>query len=71
MSKVQSLLAARDAAHAAHEAEKGRLAALGMNSKARYEALKPLKAAVDEAHALYYAAAKRRAHAELTAAGFN
>ena len=64
---VAELKATLDAAAAAHNSERDRLAAAGLNSKARYEALKPLKAAQDAANAAYVAAAKRKVHAGLTA----
>lgn len=63
---IESLKQTADAAFAAHEAKKAELAAQGLNSKAREKALKNLKAAYQEAHAVYAAAAKRGIHAELT-----
>ena len=64
---VAALKATLDAATDAYNAERDRLAACGLNSKARYEALKPLKAAQDAANSAYVAAAKRKVHAGLTA----
>lgn len=52
-TKIAALKQVLDTAAAAHDAERHRLAALGLNSKARYEQLKPLKAAVDAANAAY------------------
>ena len=52
-TKIAALKQALDSAVAAHDAERDRLAAAGLNSKARYEQLKPLKAAVDAANSAY------------------
>lgn len=52
-TKIAALKQTLDSAVAAHDAERDRLAAAGMNSKARYEQLKPLKDAVDAANAAY------------------
>lgn len=52
-TKIAALKQALDAAVAAHDSERDRLAAAGLNSKARYEQLKPLKAAVDAANSVY------------------
>ncbi len=57
MAKHHELKNALDAARAAYEAEKARLTALGLKSKERYEALKPLKAVKDAANAAYVQAA--------------
>lgn len=65
-TKVNELKAALDQAHAVYEAKKARLAAAGLNSKARYEALKPLKAIEDAANAAYVAAAHGEIKKELT-----
>lgn len=50
---IQSLKERADAAVAAYQAENARLAALGMKSRDRYEACRPLKAAQDAAWAAY------------------
>ena len=52
-AEIAALKQVLDNAVAAHDAERDRLAALGLNSKARYEQLKTLKAAVDAANAAY------------------
>ena len=52
-TKIEALKQVLDAAVAAHDSERDRLAAAGLNSKARYEQLKPLKAAVDAANRAY------------------
>jgi hypothetical protein len=51
--KIASLKANLDAAVAAHNAERDRLATLGLKSGERYALLKPLKDAVDAANAVY------------------
>lgn len=66
MSKIEELKQAAEAAFAAHESKKAELAAQGLNSKAREKALRELKAAYQQAHEVYAAAAKRGIHAELT-----
>lgn len=48
-TKIEVLEQAAADATAAHDAERDRLAAAGLNSKARYPLLKPLKAAADAA----------------------
>ena len=48
----------------AHDAERDRLAALGLKSAERYIQLKPLKKAADDAYAMYSAEAKKSAFAE-------
>jgi len=53
MEDVQSLKQAAQAALASHDAERDRLAALGLNSQERYALLKPFKTAADTAHAAY------------------
>lgn len=63
---IAALKQAAEQAVADHDAERDRLAALGLKSAERYLLLKPLKAAADQAHAAYAAAAKRGIHAELT-----
>lgn len=52
-TKIEALKQASAEATAAHDAERDRLAALGMKSGERYLLLKPLKAAADAAHAAY------------------
>lgn len=52
-TKIAAMKQVLDTAAAAHDAERDRLAALGLNSKARYEQLKSLKAAVDAANSAY------------------
>ena len=64
-AKTNELKQALDTAHAAYIAEQSRLAALGLNSKARYEALKPLKAAEDAANKSYVSAAHGAIRKEL------
>jgi hypothetical protein len=56
-AKVQALKATLDQATEAYNVEQARLVAAGLNSKARYEALKPLKAAQDAANSAYVKAA--------------
>ena len=55
---VNELKQALDAAQAAYVAEQARLTDAGLKSKERYEALKPLKAAVDAANVAYVDAAQ-------------
>lgn len=50
---TNELKQALDAAQAAYVAEQARLTEAGLKSKDRYEALKPLKAAVEAANAAY------------------
>lgn len=52
-AKIEALKATLDAAVAAHDSKKEELTSAGLNSKARYEALKELKAAVDAANSAY------------------
>lgn len=52
-TKTAELKQALDTAVAAHNAERDRLSALCLNSKARYEQLKTLKADVDAANSAY------------------
>ncbi len=52
-TKIAALKQSLDIAVAVHDAERDRLATIGLNSKARYEQLKPLKAAVDAANSAY------------------
>lgn len=64
-TKIAALRQTLDGAVAAHDAERDRLAALGLNSKARYELLKPLKAAVDSANSDLNKFAKSQINREL------
>jgi hypothetical protein len=57
---INELKAAAEKAHAQYENEQARLVALGMKSKDRYEALKPLKAAADEAWGAYKEAGTKK-----------
>lgn len=66
-NKIEALKQALDAAVAAHDAERDRLAAAGLKSAARYEALKPLKAAMDAANAAYVKAAHGNVRRQLDA----
>lgn len=66
---VATLKQASDLAAAAHDAERDRLAAAGLNSKARYPLLKALKQASNDAYAAYRAAAVRKCHAVMTEMG--
>lgn len=52
-AKIEQLKAVLDAASNAYNAKKDELVATGLNSKQRYEVLKPLKAAEDAANAEY------------------
>jgi len=52
-AKIEELKQAAKLANYAYEAEKARLVADGIKSNARYELLKPLKSAADEAHSIY------------------
>lgn len=53
ITKIDELKQVLDAAVAAHDAERDRLAAAGLKSAERYLLLKPLKAAVDAANRAY------------------
>lgn len=64
-AKINELKAIAEAAGKAHDDEKARLASLGLKSQARYELLKPLKAAADKAHAEYAQYAKGQIAKEL------
>lgn len=66
-SKIEALKQALDAAVVAHNTERDRLAASGLKSAARYEALKPLKAVVDAANAAYVKAAHGQINRKLSA----
>jgi hypothetical protein len=66
-AKIAELKQILDAAVAAHDGERDRLAAAGFNSKARYEQLKPLKAAVDAANRAYVGFAHGQINRELDA----
>lgn len=52
-AKIEGLKQIAVTAQTAYLAEQARLAALGLNSKARYPLLKTLKAVVDSSHAAY------------------
>jgi hypothetical protein len=64
-AKIEALKQAAAEATAAHDAERDRLAALGLKSGERYLLLKPLKAAADAAHAEYVKAAHGAIKGEL------
>jgi hypothetical protein len=64
-AKINELKAIAAEAGKAHDDEKARLAGLGLKSQARYELLKPLKAAADKAHAEYVKFAKGQIAKEL------
>lgn len=64
-AKINTLKQALDAAFDAHEGEKARLIAAGLNSKARYPLLKDLAAAVSAANAAYVKAAHGAIRKEL------
>jgi len=64
-AKINELKAIAETAGKAHEDEKARLADSGLKSQARYELLKPLKAAADHAHAEYAKFAKGQIAKEL------
>lgn len=65
--KINALKQAAAEASATHDAERDRLAAAGLNSKARYPLLKQLKAAADAAHAEYVKFAHGQIRGELNA----
>lgn len=63
----QSLKQAAQAALASYDAERDRLTAAGLNSKARYPLLMQFKAAADAAHAAHAEFAKDQIRRELDA----
>ena len=64
-AKINELKAIAAEAGKKYDDEKARLSAIGLKSKERYELLKPLKAAADQAHAEYAKFAKGQIAKEL------
>ncbi|WP_395007305.1 hypothetical protein [Undibacterium sp.] len=64
-AKIEELKKIAASAAKAYNAERDRLAAIGLKSKERYELLKPLKAIVDATHSEYSKYAKGQINCEL------